>query len=403
MQFYIDIEDSSGNRFGSGPITDATMWRSTQRVDKAGDFSFSMPLADPKSALVAKRRYAKCYAILDDGPTLIGSGIIDKIDTKPDDRGDITLTVSGDDLMRELAWRSVEYLQLRSGTSPVTHAVAAASLSLEAPGGWTVTADPSPPNDDVYFLFQGETVLAAAIKVAELSRNHVWMDSARSLTFTSTFTDSGLRAIEAPINPDLSNENTCFIEAFTVTEDTFDLISRILPWGAEIPGLTGNYTSLFNATKTAPAGYTLSTANKYIRADDTEATYGQVEAFVKYNDIKAASSNVNDIQSAANQLFDIALRDLQQRSQPAQYYTLSLAYAAGIIEPMQTIRCIFRRVSHDRNILTIDQDLYILGSTIQVDVEGLRTIGLDVATIDRWPPADTDATVRAAREQLLIA
>ena len=86
MQFYIDISNSAGARLGSGPITSASRWSSTKRVDRIGSFEFAMPASDEKAALIASRRYATCYAILDTGPAEVGSGVIDRIETRPDRR-----------------------------------------------------------------------------------------------------------------------------------------------------------------------------------------------------------------------------------------------------------------------------------------------------------------------------
>jgi hypothetical protein len=367
-----------------------------------GDFEFAMPLADPKADLVASRNYARCYAITADGAQLVGSGIIDSLGEEIDDNGNINLVVAGSDLLRELAWRSVEYMQIASGTSPVTHSVSLSLLDVEKPAGWTIEAATSPPNDDIYYFFAGETVMAAAIQLAELARVHLWQSSERILTYTNTWTDSGLRAIEAPANADLASDQICLISNLAIVAETYDLISRILPWGAEIDGAAGTYVSLFNTTKSAPSGYTLSTADKYIKYDLTETLYGRVEAFIKYSDIKAASSGAADLESAANQLFDAALYELQRRSQVNTQYRLSLAYAPIIIEPMQTIRCVFRRSIGGRNILTVDTDLYIMGATTTIDADGLRTTALDVVNVDRWPMVDLDPIRVGAKNDLRI-
>jgi hypothetical protein len=313
------------------------------------------------------------------------------------------LAVSGDDILRELAWRSVEFMQLVSGTSPVTHAVAVANLAGKLPAGWSTSAAASPPNNDIYYNFAGETCLAAALKIAELTRCHVWMNPKRTLKFDTVWPSSGLRAIEAPVNPDLSDANTCFIESVEYVEDTYDLISRILPYGAEIPGVAGSYVSLFNTSKSAPVGYTLDTANKYLKRDATETTYGRIEGFTKFNDIKANSSGAPDIQSAANQLFDVALYVLQRRSDPAQFYRLRLAHCNGLVTPFQTIRTIFRRVADGRNVVNLDATLYIMGATVEVDADGVRTTDLDVATLDRWADTDTAPVAEAVRNNLRIS
>ncbi|NLD42662.1 MAG: hypothetical protein GX657_04115, partial [Chloroflexi bacterium] len=104
----MDIEDAAGNRLGAGPITSAAEWRSSPRLDEAGEFSFSMPAADPQAALLANRRIARCWAVVDGAVKQISAGIIDTIEVEP---GEPTmLRVSGPDLLAELAGRTIPRL-----------------------------------------------------------------------------------------------------------------------------------------------------------------------------------------------------------------------------------------------------------------------------------------------------
>lgn len=108
MEFWVDIEDAAGNRLGAGPITSAAEWRSSPRLDEAGEFSFSMPAADPQAALLANRRIARCWAVVDGAVKQISAGIIDTIEVEP---GEPTmLRVSGPDLLAELAGRTIPRL-----------------------------------------------------------------------------------------------------------------------------------------------------------------------------------------------------------------------------------------------------------------------------------------------------
>src|SRR5690606_2532040 len=109
---WIDIESPAGAKQGSGPITSASSWRYTARMDKAGVFEFEMPASDPKATLIRKKYVARAYTILDGTRTEVGAGIIDKITKKPQADGTVSLRVSGDDLVRELTYRSVKNLKL---------------------------------------------------------------------------------------------------------------------------------------------------------------------------------------------------------------------------------------------------------------------------------------------------
>jgi hypothetical protein len=112
VKIWVDVEDASGNRYGDGPITTAAEWQSTRRLDAAGTFSFRMPAADPRSALLANKRIVRCWASDADGLREIGAGIIDRIIVQPQPNGASIIQVEGDDLLRELANRSVGYLRL---------------------------------------------------------------------------------------------------------------------------------------------------------------------------------------------------------------------------------------------------------------------------------------------------
>lgn len=398
VEFFIDIEDSAGNKLGSGPITSATRWRSTSLMDRSGTFSFSMPLADPQAAIAQKKHVAVCHAITDGGPVELGRGIIDECERVPQADGNVMLSVSGDDILRELTYRSVRFLELESSGNAVTHSSAVSSIASYAPSGWTLTADGSPPNDEIYYQFGGETVLAAALKVADLSRTHFYRSADRTLTFTSSFTDSGIRAIEAPRNPDTSDPHTCYIVGQPrFVEDTRDLITRIYPYGS---GSTDDAIDMSQSYRTsAAAGYTLDLINNYINNDAAEAIYGRIEEVKQYRDIAPLGVTIPDQEAAANALHDIAFVELQRRSVAAEFFGLRLAGCASVLRPMQSIPCVFRRVVDGRTIMNVDDVLNIIGATVEVDISGLRTSSLTVATVDRWPDQNTDAIVELSRNR----
>jgi len=113
MQIWIDVEDAAGTRYGDGPITTASEWQSTRRLDGAGSFSFTMPASDPRANLLAHKRIVRCWRSDGNGIYEVGSGIVDAITVAPGSGNSPTLLqVSGDDLLRELANRTVGDLAL---------------------------------------------------------------------------------------------------------------------------------------------------------------------------------------------------------------------------------------------------------------------------------------------------
>ena len=120
MQPWVVIQNSSGVALGAGEITSAFDIETTRKLSRAGTFSFSCPINDPMLIEIApdlrpvlsEKRIALIYGVvlLEGGATAIrtlGGGIIDMISRTAPDR----VVVSGDDLLRELTYRSVLGLQ----------------------------------------------------------------------------------------------------------------------------------------------------------------------------------------------------------------------------------------------------------------------------------------------------
>ena len=113
MPSYVVITDNTGAALGEGPIYRATRWTAASRLDRAARCSFEVPAADPRAHdLLQNKRQAHYYAVLDDGPQEVGTLIIDQIETVVEGRAEPMLRVSGDNLLAELATRSVHGLEL---------------------------------------------------------------------------------------------------------------------------------------------------------------------------------------------------------------------------------------------------------------------------------------------------
>jgi hypothetical protein len=108
--FWIDIEDSAGNKVGPGPITTAEGWQWSPRLDEAGTFRFRMPASDPAAAYLVEKRVVRCYAVIDGAVTALGAGVIDEVALDVGDPS--TLEVSGPDLLAELSQVSVKQLRI---------------------------------------------------------------------------------------------------------------------------------------------------------------------------------------------------------------------------------------------------------------------------------------------------
>lgn len=116
MQFWIDVLDASGTKYGDGPIVTATDWLVTSRLDAAGTWSFRMPATDPMAELLKYKRIVRCWSTGEDGVEEHGGGIIERIAVQPQPDEPTMLEISGDDLLRELTNRQIVDMDLLDET-----------------------------------------------------------------------------------------------------------------------------------------------------------------------------------------------------------------------------------------------------------------------------------------------
>lgn len=109
---WIDVEDRAGTRQGAGPILTATGWEHTRKLDRAGSFRFEMPATDPRAGLVQVGRVVRCWCADGGQVREMGGGSIQEIGLRVNAAGEPMLTIRGDDLLRELANRSVGEIAL---------------------------------------------------------------------------------------------------------------------------------------------------------------------------------------------------------------------------------------------------------------------------------------------------
>ena len=397
MSWRIDVLDSSGNVLGPGPITSAAGWESTARMDRAGTFSFEMPASDSKSSLVEPLRIVRCYALVGGAWTEVGAGVVERIETQIGDDGGVTLRVSGSDMLALLSnFSPIQYYLDGSTVLPVgavTHAQAVSGLE---PNDWTFVPDAAPPVNDLTGRWNYETTLQACVSLAAKCQTHFYLSGFQEVTFTSAFSDSGVRAVRA--GGDLGS-GLAAIVGISRIEDASEVISRVIAFGA---GNADARLTMIPATRTVPAGYTVETFPlSWYRAlvhTATESAYGYRLRIVQFKDISPISSTDADVQAAANALFDQAYRYLSQRLMPAEFYSLTVAQCPVLLRPMQTIRVVCRDTTQN---VDIDADLLILEATTAATADGPQTTRLTVATVDRYPDSDSGAVVgRLTQAQL---
>jgi len=176
-------------------------------------------------------------------------------------------------------------------------------------------------------------------------------------------------------------------------------MTRIYPYGA---GEGEIRLSMRGVVATLPTGYVFGsetiagTTYYYIRHADTETTYGRIEKFITFSEIRPLDNTESGVIEAANELRDTAVEYLRRRIAPQKAYRLSLVKLDQMIYPGQKIQVEYRRYvptgKSTYKALDIDANLYVLEATTQIDSNGLRTVALEVSTVDAWPTTEAESS-----------
>jgi len=278
-------------------------------------------------------------------------------------------------------------------------ALAPPGWSLDPVGGYTATQNPK----GVYLQFSGqESILTAFGRVAQQTGEHFALGfSGRRIRWLGNDKlASGLRAIggEAGGEPD---ESTMLLTELTQTDDSYDLVTRLYPTGG---GSGASVVTLAKTTRTVPAGYVLSTTENYL---ERTSEYGRIDAPANYPDIVAES--IFDLAAvyAANSLFDRTYEELRRVSELQTAYEATAIPSQYQLWPGHTIQIDYDEWAGSFHSIDVHDVLWVLGVKRQVSPDGIYTVAMTVATIDRWPTNDfrevaqTIGTAETSRSQPL--
>jgi hypothetical protein len=384
QNFWVDIEDSSGARCGSGPLR-AAGFTISKLLSASGEFSFDISGADANLAALAVKRVAICRYVEGGTVKVFGGGVIDKI-TAEITTGGLVYTVTGNDILRELTYRSVGSLALESSGAGVTNGPS--QVMALAPAGWTLTGGTT--TTPVYVGYDGESVLTALVGIGAKIGEHWRLGSGREIVWlgpASGFVSSGVRAVQHVNDPVAAEDadDIAVISSLEEEADATDLITRIIPRGS---GTGSTILTLAAATDTAPAGYTLDKPNNFLKYDAGETAHGRIERVVDFKDIGPLTNTTVDVQSAANALLENGYQYLRLYGAAHKFYKLELASVNQILEPGTLLRVVYRQLVDGAVVYDLDNDFIILSVKQSLDPTGLHTTQVEVATIDRMPDSD---------------
>lgn len=400
--FWVDIEDASGNRIGKGPLR-ASQFAHKGRLSAAGEFSFVVSASDPNLAALQEKRVAVCKYVDRAGDLqTFGGGVIDKIVRSIAADGSLTITVSGNDLTRELSYRSVGALDLTGGGGAGV-SDAPDQVMAFAPAGWSITGGTTLV--DVYAGYDGESVQSALIGIGEHIGEHWRLGAGRVITWlgpSSAFAASGVRAVQH-LNDPVAAETADAIALITALEeesDAAELLSRVLPRGS---GNGNAALTLAHVTDSAPSGYTLDAASNYIKRNASETSYGRIERVIDFKNIGPLSNTTADIQAAANMLLQASVEHLRRYGEPQKFYRVGLAKVGQILQPGTLLRVVYRKRVDGAVVYDLDDDFIIVEADRQISAEGITTTSVVVSTIDRMPMTDSDYLAQQAMNAKILS
>jgi len=276
-------------------------------------------------------------------------------------------------------------------------------LMEQAPDNWGVDVINGYDSTEtpVVASFSGETILSGLIRLANHKGEHFYLGEGRQIVWVrNDYVSSGIRAIQGghPIALE-DNEDVAIIDKLSQSKDSYELISRIYPYGSGNGAIRIN---LSKTTRTAPPGFTLNKEENYLKRDSTEATYGRIEKYLSWKEISPIDNTDDNVITAANVLFDAALEHLLRYSEPQRAYSLSVRKLDRVINPGETIRVIYRKVIDGYVAVNIDEELRVLEVKESYDAKGAGVVGLTVSTIDRFPPTDADMVAQQMAQAKLM-
>lgn len=252
VALWIDVHDSSNNKLGPGPLTEAIRWRNVRRLSRAGEFTVEFPatylrlheIQADGNALLSSDRYLYCYGILYDEIRLIGAGWVKSIELRQAAGSPPTIAVSGPDLLGELRKvtvfdtdRPYQYSIEDSASAP-EDLVTTFAVTPNLPDDWDIDGGGA-TDTNVTAKFVHSSLLSALIDVGTKIGEFFRLgedNNGREIEWLgppADFAGSGIRAelhaepLAAEANPDI-----CLITNISEIADSWDLYSKVFVFGA---------------------------------------------------------------------------------------------------------------------------------------------------------------------------
>jgi carbohydrate esterase-like sialic acid-specific acetylesterase len=170
-RFEISIENANGVKLGGGPLITGIRWSYRQKLSQAGEWSLEVPLAEPRTTFATLKRRVHCYVRRNGRLVWLGGGIIESREYGLSGDNVPVLTLSGPDLLRELAGVTVAFEVNALDITPRANLILADIF--EAVPNWLYQLPVSLP--EITARFVHESVLNALVATCEKTGAFFWM------------------------------------------------------------------------------------------------------------------------------------------------------------------------------------------------------------------------------------
>lgn len=302
------------------------------------------------------------------------------------------------------------YITVPAGWDTVRLTLCGVWYTILGTGYWDNVSFKRRIGGECYLELAGESVLESLIRIAEQTGEHFIESPAgkQILWLRNDRRDSGMRAIGyADAYAAEGHRDICLIQSLNEAATGSDLISRVYPYGG---GTGAERITLADCTRTAPDGYVLNKTENYLERTASSTAYGRIERRLDYPEIVRISGAENAF--AANALFDLAYAHLRKHSatnlaldggDAPRTYNLQLLKCDRMLLPGYTLRLQYSRYVNGIRTMHIDDDYWILSSTIRADANGVRTVSVQCSNVDAATMTDDMLIAEMLRRQRAMA
>jgi len=366
-------------------------------LSRIGSWQVSVPAEDAVGLSLATVRTVDLYR---EGEGLVVSGVLDAVELRVGDSGEVVVQLSGQTRARELVLPTI--------VSYTATGVSLASVvsALITPHGWTLGACPS---RTVTVTLAGVSPWQAVAQLAERVGATVRENPlTRTIDLVTGATPSGLAYRNSAPPPDDGYATLLPVLGAQAVVDGTGITTRVIPLAETVAGRTAR---LQNSTRTSP--YTIQSAlaedgsTYYYLQHPAASQYGVRAVVQTWKGIAPLDDTSAEAERAANDLYDAAASWLTARAQPVLRLSIDPAPTFHVssggayrLLPGQTVEAGIRAAvtledGTREAVLDVAQSLYV------ISIE--RTFG--PAGDDRWrlETADMPVPPQDDIDQLAIA